>query len=210
MLIIGAKGFAKEVLEICYQNNDTSYLAFYDDINNDIGDFLFNQFPIINNVIEARNYFENVDNRFAIGIGNPILREMLVSKFSSLGGELTDTRSKFSEIGSFGVVIGKGSNILSGVKISNDVAIGICPLLYYNSVISHDVVIGNFVEISPGATILGGAKIGSFVHLGAGSIIFPGIEIGNNVIIGAGAVVNKNLPNNCVAAGVPAKIIRQK
>jgi len=48
------------------------------------------------------------------------------------------------------------------------------------------------------------------VDLGIGSIILPGIRIGKNSIVGAGAVVTKNLPAYCVAAGVPAKIIRKR
>ena len=37
----------------------------------------------------------------------------------------------------------------------------------------------------------------------------PGVTIGNNVVIGAGAVVNKNIPDNSLAVGVPAKIIKK-
>jgi len=210
MLIIGAKGFAKEVLEVCHQNEDNKSIAFYDDVNEDIGDVLYNQFPILHSIEQAKIYFETVDNQFTVGIGNPVLREKLTSKFSAIGGVLTSTISKFSEIGSFEVTIDEGANILSGVKISNSVSIGKCPLIYYNSLITHDVIIGNFVEISPGVTILGRAVVGNLVHIGAGAIILPNVTIGNNVVIGAGSVVTKNLPDNCVAVGIPAKIIKQK
>jgi sugar O-acyltransferase (sialic acid O-acetyltransferase NeuD family) len=209
MLIIGAKGFAKEVLEVCHQNGDNKSIAFYDDVNEDIGDVLYNQFPILHSVEQAKIYFKTVDNQFTVGIGNPVLREKLTSKFSSIGGVLTSTISKFSEIGSFEVTIDEGANILSGVKISNSVSIGKCPLIYYNTLITHDVIIGNFVEISPGVTILGRAMVGNLVHIGAGAIILPNVTIGNNVVIGAGSVVTKNLPDNCVAVGIPAKIIKQ-
>jgi sugar O-acyltransferase (sialic acid O-acetyltransferase NeuD family) len=208
MLIIGAKGFAKEVLEVCHQNGDDKSIAFYDDVNEDIGDVLYNQFPILHSIEQAKIYFETVDNQFTVGIGNPVLREKLTDKFIAIGGVLTSTISKFSEIGSFEVTIDEGANILSGVKISNSVSIGKCPLIYYNSLITHDVIIGNFVEISPGVTILGRAVVGNLVHIGAGAIILPNVTIGNNVVIGAGSVVTKNLPDNCVAVGIPAKIIK--
>ena len=52
--------------------------------------------------------------------------------------------------------------------------------------------------------------IGDNVYIGPGAKIFGGIIIGNNVTIGANAVVNKSFPDNCVIAGVPAKIIRYK
>ena len=50
--------------------------------------------------------------------------------------------------------------------------------------------------------------IGDNVTFGANSIVVGGCRVGNNVIIGAGAVVTKDVPDNCVVAGVPAKIIR--
>lgn len=50
--------------------------------------------------------------------------------------------------------------------------------------------------------------IGDRCTIGVGAIIIGNIVIGNDVTIGAGAVVTKNIPSNCVVAGVPAKIIR--
>nr|WP_302386912.1 hypothetical protein [Emergencia timonensis] len=39
--------------------------------------------------------------------------------------------------------------------------------------------------------------------------MLPGVTIGNNVVVAAGAVVAKDVPDNCVVAGVPAKIIKK-
>ncbi|ANF50406.1 hexapeptide transferase [Chryseobacterium glaciei] len=210
MLIIGAKGFAKEVLEICHKNDDVKNLVFYDDINDNIIGLLYEKFPILKNIAEAKKYFKTIDNRFTIGIGNPTLRKALTERFLNIGGKLTSTISSKADIGSYGIQIGPGANILDGVKISNDVNIGEGCIVYYNSIITHDVVIGNFTEISPDVKILGRAIIGNFCQLGAGSIILPDIKIGDNVIVGAGSVVTKNLPDNCTVIGIPAKIINRK
>lgn len=53
----------------------------------------------------------------------------------------------------------------------------------------------------------GRIKIGNNVHIGINSIILPGVTIGNNVIIGCGSIVTKDVPDNSVVAGVPAKVI---
>lgn len=208
MLIIGAKGFAKEVLEVCHYNNELQNLAFYDDVNENLTGLLYNKFPIIKTTQEAESFFKHTDRLFTIGIGKPLLRKKLSEIFTDLGGVLCSTISSKADIGSYGVKIAAGANILDGVKISNDVIIGSACLIYYNSIITHDVEIGDFVEISPDVKILGRAKIGNFCQLGSGSIIFPDVIIGNNVIIGAGSVVTKSIPDDCTVVGVPGSIIK--
>lgn len=209
MLIIGAKGFAKEVLEILHQNGQTENLCFYDDVNEDLPEKLFGQFPVLRTIEEAKTYFNQTSNKFILGIGNPFLRKKLCDKFESIGGELSSVISKHAEIGSFGIQINSGCNILSGAKFSNDVTIGKGTMVYYNSVITHDVRIGEFCEISPSVSILGRVHMGSFVSIGAGSVIFPDVVIGSNSVIAAGAVVRNDVPANVMVAGVPAVVKKE-
>ncbi|MBR2339632.1 MAG: acyltransferase [Clostridia bacterium] len=53
----------------------------------------------------------------------------------------------------------------------------------------------------------GKVTVGNNVFIGMNSIILKGVTVGNNVIIGAGSLVNKDVPDNCVVAGNPAKVI---
>lgn len=209
MIIVGAKGLAKEVLEVCKQNNELEKLVFYDDVNLDIPDMLFGLFPVIKNSFDAKKYFEEVDNRFTIGIGNPKLRKKLYDLFSSLGGIFTNTISTTALIGSYGNEIEQGLNIMQYVVITNDVTIRKGTIINQMSSIGHDVIIGEFVEICPNVSISGNCNIGDFSFIGTGAIVLPNVSVGKNVIIGAGAVVSKDLPDNCVAVGIPAKIIKQ-
>ena len=55
--------------------------------------------------------------------------------------------------------------------------------------------------------IYGPIKIGRNCFIGCRSTILAGVTIGDNVIIGAGSVVNRDIPSNTVAAGVPCKVI---
>lgn len=204
MLVIGAKGFAKEILEVLYQNNNIQDLAFFDDVNDDVQGLLYNQFPILKSVEEAENYFKIKSNKFTIAIGNPILRKKLFEKFTKIGGEFTSTISSNTNIGHFGNTIQNGCNIMMGTKITNDVIIKKGTLINLNCTISHDCVIGEFVEISPGVNITGNCTIGDYTTLGTNCTILPKITIGKNVIVAAGAVVTKDIPDNCMVAGVPA------
>lgn len=73
-----------------------------------------------------------------------------------------------------------------------------------NCSIWQQVTIGNKLDDIESKPV-----IGNNVKICAGSIVVGNIKIGNNVIIGAGSVVTKDVPSNCVIAGVPAKIIKK-
>jgi sugar O-acyltransferase (sialic acid O-acetyltransferase NeuD family) len=208
MLIVGAKGFAIEILEILYLNKYNKSIAFYDDINSDINGKLFGKYQILKNEEDVKVFFQKNGPLYTIGIGLPGLRLKIYKKFQNLGGKFTSTISKNSEIGHHDTKIDIGCNILSGVKISNSVSIGKGCLIYYNSIITHNCEIGNFIDISPSVNLLGRVQISDYAHIGSNVTILPDIKIGKNSIIGAGAVVTKDVPDNVMVAGIPSKIIK--
>ncbi|HCQ30545.1 MAG TPA: hexapeptide transferase [Flavobacteriales bacterium] len=206
MLIIGAKGFAKEVLEILYQLNLTKNVYFFDDLNKD-EQLLFNKYKIIHDLHEVEELFTR-DPNFTIGIGNPLLRKKMFDKFIQLNGNFTSTISPLAQIGHFDVEIGKGCNIMTGSIITNSVKIGQGSILNISCTVGHDTCVEDFVEISPNVSISGNCYIGSYTTIGTSAVILPNVKIGKNVTVGAGAVVTKDLPDYCTAVGVPAKIIK--
>ncbi|MCX2432359.1 NeuD/PglB/VioB family sugar acetyltransferase [Pedobacter sp. GR22-10] len=206
MLIIGAGGFAKEILEDIIGRNVN--ISFYDDVSDDDSVFPRNRFSTLKTIEAAKSYFETYGYEFTIGIGNPLLRFKMFEKFDSIGGQFSSTISSLAKIGSFDIEIGIGSNILANCTISSSVKIGHGCIIYYGAIITHDCIIGKFVEISPGAVLLGKVQVGAFSQIGSGAIVLPNIKVGKNSIIGAGAVVTKDVPDNKVVAGIPAKIIR--
>lgn len=82
-------------------------------------------------------------------------------------------------------------------------------------VIHEEAIIGNNVlicqQVTIGGTGIGQSLpvIGNDVYIGAGAKIIGPVIIGDNSVVGANAVVTKSIPSRCVAAGVPAKIIRE-
>ena len=68
MVIIGAKGFAKEVLEIFSQRNELHNLFFFDNVSQDVPDKLYGQFSVLRTVEEVKKIFHRTgDNRFTLG-----------------------------------------------------------------------------------------------------------------------------------------------
>lgn len=70
-------------------------------------------------------------------------------------------------------------------------------------ILAHDASTAMFL----GKTRAANVTIGNQVFVGASAIILPGVHIGNRVIIGAGSVVTKDIPDNSVAVGNPAKVV---
>ena len=74
--------------------------------------------------------------------------------------------------------------------------------------IGHDAIIDNFVTVNPSVNISGNTHICSGCNIGTGTQIIQGLTVRKNTVLGAGAVVNKELPANCTAVGIPAKVIK--
>ena len=117
-----------------------------------------------------------------------------------------------------GVVLSCPQNIECGSNVT------INPQCYFAA--KGGIFLGDNVTLSAGAKILSSSLkvengviqkrhihkpviLKNNVWLGAGAMICPGVTVGENTIIAAGAVVTKDIPSNQVAAGVPAKVIRQ-
>lgn len=210
MIIVGAKGLAKEILEIVSVEKDhpDSEILLFDNVNTDQPEYLFDRFKILKSFGAVKEHFGYQDKIFTLGLGNPHARLELAKKFVEMGGILSTVISSKALVGSFGTVIGTGSQVMQGVIITNNVQIGKGVLVNLNATISHDCTIGEFTEIACGVRIAGRCKIGKGVFIGTNAIINPDINIGNNSIIGSGAVVIKNVPDNATVVGNPDRIIR--
>lgn len=206
MIVIGANGFAKQLLGVLHQLDLLENLVFYDDVSKLESQYLFNQFEILTSISQAESYFRKNDTRFVLGIGSPKLRKKLADKFLLLGGELTTIISPKAYIAPFDISIGTGVNIITGCAIDNSVTIDEGALINTNVIIGHDCVVGKYSEICPGTVISGNCSIGDFCFIGSNSTILPKIKIGNNSIIAAGSVVIKDVPENTLVAGNPALI----
>jgi sugar O-acyltransferase (sialic acid O-acetyltransferase NeuD family) len=205
ILIVGAKGFAKELLEIVLQRDSDVEASFYDDISDDLPERLFGTYPIFRSEAEASAYLKETDSSFALGVGNPDLRAKLAEKFVGLGGRLTTLISPFAKIGAVGNLVGNGVCVLTDAVIESSNILGEGALIHVGALISHDVTIGNFCEISPRASLLGNTSIGNFCSLGTACVVLPNVKIGDRVVVGAGAVVTKDVADGLTVAGVPAR-----
>jgi maltose O-acetyltransferase len=107
-----------------------------------------------------------------------------------------------------GLTLGRNVYISTSAIIDHEfcwlVTIGDDSIIAHNAIIlCHDASSAKLTGLHK----IGKVNIGSRAFIGASTVILPGVSIGNDVIVGAGSVVTNDIPDNCIAAGNPARVI---
>jgi sugar O-acyltransferase (sialic acid O-acetyltransferase NeuD family) len=211
LAILGAGGCGREVLCLVERLNASSsvppwnLLGFYDDTpakQNTVID----GYPVLGTIGDLVSQTENLS--VVCSVAKPSIRVSIVSRCRNREGLKWATLIDPSVLIGRSVSIGEGCLICANTIITVDITLGNHVLIDFACTLGHDSRFENFTTLYPGVNIGGYVSIGNSSEIGTGSQILPNVVIGNNCIVGAGAVVLKNLPANCTAVGVPAKLIR--
>jgi sugar O-acyltransferase (sialic acid O-acetyltransferase NeuD family) len=204
MVIIGAGGHAREILDILTEKCEN--ICFFDNISKFDNEKFLGKYPIITSLQELRQIFK-VNPEFVLGIGKSSHRKMLFHQCLKMGGKPESVIANTAMISQY-AKLGQALNIMQRVFVSNSAIIGDGSLINAGALIHHDVQVGCFCEISPGVILTGGTILGNSVTIGAGAVVTPNVCIGGNAVIGAGSVVITDIQSNSLAVGVPAKVIK--
>ena len=113
-----------------------------------------------------------------------------------------------SAIISENATIGFGTVVMQGAVIQSSVSIGSHCIINTTASVDHDCIIDDYVHISPNATLCGNVSVGEGSQIGSGAVVIPGIKIGRWSLVAAGAVVMKNVPDNVLVIGNPARVVK--
>jgi sugar O-acyltransferase (sialic acid O-acetyltransferase NeuD family) len=194
--LYGAGGHAKVIVDILEMCGKTVAGIFDDDLLKTIWNFSPIQFP---------GPFDFSTDELIISIGNNTIRE----RISRIEANYHTAIHPSANVSRY-VSIAEGSVVMAGALINADTTIGKHCIVNSNASVDHDCILEDFVHISPNATLCGGVFVGRSSHIGSGAIVIPRKEIGNNAVVGAGAVVITDIPDNAVAVGNPARVVRIK
>jgi sugar O-acyltransferase (sialic acid O-acetyltransferase NeuD family) len=208
LFIVGTGGLAREVATMVLngdcQNQLGQFRGFISVDCADIGN-KFAQGQVVGS--DRKLPFDNEEVELIIAIGYPKIKKR-VSEFYSKIPNVTfpNLISKASKFDCETSKIGIGNILAHNVFVSCNVEIADFCLLNWNVTVGHDANIGSNCVINPHAHISGNVSIGAECLIGASSVILETIKVADRAIVGAGAVVTKNVIENTVVVGIPAKI----
>lgn len=212
LILFGASNFGDEIVQLFRDINKSGKEAQWDiigflDDNPDMKGKIRNGVSVLGGKAWLMENHKN-DCHYVCCIGSPKAKSKIVKhlktfnvKFAS-GIHPSVIMSETTSIGE-GTVITAGNIFTTNIKVYDHVIFNLaCTLGHYS-------VVYNYCTINPGVNISGDVILEEGVLLGTNAAILEKITIGQYSIIGAGAVVNKNIPANVTAVGIPAKIIKQ-
>jgi len=205
IIILGANGTTKVLLDILDENNNIQYniILLDDDVHKHNKHFCGNL--VSGSIQYLKNYtLNNSTVIVAIGSTGNLENRIKIIEYAKNLGFYQQVVVDKSAIVSDNCELGYGVAVLPGVIINSNSYIGNHVLLNTGSIIEHDCKIGDYSFISPNVTLCGNVVVGKKTFIGAGTTIVGGINVGDNVTIGAGSVVVKDVPDNTILYGNPA------
>lgn len=208
LIIIGAGGFAREVLWLVEEINRTeaqwNVLGFLDEDEKSHGCLLNGKM-----VLGGLDWFNSYEGEiYAVcAVGNSLVKKKLVSSLNGRGIKYpvlihpSVIRSEYVEFGD-GCIVCAGNIFTTNIEVGSHVS------FHPGCTIGHDVEVFDYATVLPGVNISGNVELGEGCNIGTNATIIQGIKIGAWSVVGAGSVLVKDIPPKCTAVGVPAKPIK--
>lgn len=208
LVIFGGTGQCKTIIDILLPS--VNVIAIYDKktINPLPGAKIFNNRKNFEKFCKA--YSEKCVLNFTVAIGGDrgLERISISNDLVSLGLLPVKLISPHAHVAA-SAQLGEGTQILSNTYVGSSSRIGDYTIINNSSNVDHDCTIGRGCHLAPSSTLAGNVSIGDYSFIGTNATILPNLRIGSNVIVGAGAVVTKNISNNQIVLGCPARVTKE-
>ena len=132
-----------------------------------------------------------------------VVREAFVAGFRSGYSLIDPTVPRLRSL-----VHGPGLFVNAGCTLGAASHFGEWVFINRGASVGHHAHFGDLVSLGPGAVVSGSVTLGRGCVVGAGAVVLPELSIGSNSVVGAGSVVTRDVPDNCLVLGVPAKVTK--
>ena len=103
-----------------------------------------------------------------------------------------------------GCIVNAGAVLLPNAELRAHV------IVHSGAVIEHDCVLSERCNVAPGVHLAGRVRVGPDAYVYTGASVIPGVTIGARAVVGAGSVVLRDVPDDAVVAGNPARTLRPR
>jgi sugar O-acyltransferase (sialic acid O-acetyltransferase NeuD family) len=208
IIIIGASGHAKVVIDIIERQREYQILGLIDSYKPK-GYKIF-EYEVLGTETSIPELMKrDCIQAGIIAIGDNAQRKHMVDTIAKIAPEFKYITAIHPQ-----AVIGKGVSVAEGTVIVAGAIINAGSIIKRHSIINtkasigHDCILEKFSSVSPGATLGGGVHLNEGAIVGMGATILGKCHIGKYALIGAGALVNKDILEFTVAYGLPAKGVK--
>lgn len=203
LIIIGASGFGREVLQWVKEINqvkETWIIKGFLDDNLSALDGYECDHKIIGTI---KDWQPAKNEAFTCALAKPKLKEQIVAQMKKKGAQFEQIIHPTARIGSFNQ-IGEGVILCPRASLTVNIKIGVFVTILRAGV-GHDANIGDYTTISSNCLISGHVHTGKRVFIGSNAVIIPSKRIGDDALVGAGSVVVSNVKPGITVMGNPAK-----
>ena len=200
----GAGGHGKVVADLLVSRGENEFAGFVDDCEELWGAKVMG-FAVLGGGEWLQWEAGSARIAIALGVGDNASRHWIAESCAYWGAEILTVVHPRAAV-SRAARVGRGSVVMANATVNADAAVGDGVIVNSGAVVEHDVEVGEYAHVAPNATMGGGSSLGAFSHLGIGASVLPCVHIGARSVVGAGAVVVRNLPDEVVAIGIPARI----
>jgi sugar O-acyltransferase (sialic acid O-acetyltransferase NeuD family) len=144
-----------------------------------------------------------------VAIGDNRSRRALTAQFLAAGEQLVSAVHPAAFVAP-SATIGEGAMVSAGALVLPRAIVQRGVIINTKASIDHDSEIEEFAHVSAGATLGGNVRIGREALVALGATVVSGRSVGARTTIGAGAVVTRDIPEDVVAWGVPARIVTRR
>lgn len=205
LVIVGAGGFGREVLEIVRDINDAHptfrLLGFLDD--GEVNPHVIERAGVP--LLGRSSHIADLEASYVIAIGSGEARRRIDAVARATHHVAVATLVHPSATLGRDVLVGEGAIVGAGSRVTTHVAIGRHAHLNVNCTVGHDVTIEDFATLFPGVHLGGGCVIEEGATLSMGSVVLPGVRVGRGAMVGAGSVVARDVLADTTVMGPMAR-----